>query len=77
MKEKTFGIKEPTKEYGERVGVYGIGFNKDGKIQAIMTHLNNGEEGYFLLGSGIENNESHCECIKRECMEEAELRVGP
>ena len=27
-------------------------------------------KGYFLIGGGIDNGESHEECIKRECLEE-------
>lgn len=42
-----------------------------------MTHLYNGQKGYFLLGGGIENNEKHYDCIVRECLEEAGLSVTP
>ncbi|MCI9634179.1 NUDIX domain-containing protein [Schaedlerella arabinosiphila] len=31
----------------------------------------------FLLGGGIENNESHIDCIIRETLEEAGLSVMP
>ncbi len=77
MIEKTFGNKKTNVFYKERVGAYGVGFNNDGKIPVAMTHLYNGEKGYFLLGGGIENNEKHVECIKRECLEEAGLSVTP
>ena len=39
MIEKTFGHKKPTKKYTERVGAYGVGFDKNGKIPVAMTHL--------------------------------------
>lgn len=77
MIEKTFGYQKPGVVYKERVGAYGVGFDKDGKIPVAMTHLYNGEKGYFLLGGGIEGNETHSECIKRECLEEAGLSVIP
>nr|WP_302020836.1 NUDIX domain-containing protein [uncultured Acetatifactor sp.] len=77
MLEKTFGIKKPDTIYKERTGAYGIGFSADGKIPVAMTHLYNGEIGYFLLGGGIENNESHIDCIIREALEEAGLSVMP
>ena len=53
MIEKTFGIKKTDAIYKERIGAYGIGFSADGKIPVAMTHLYNGEKGYFLLGGGI------------------------
>ncbi len=77
MLEKTFGIKKPDTIYKERTGAYGIGFSAVGKIPVAMTHLYNGEIGYFLLGGGIENNESHIDCIIREALEEAGLSVMP
>ena len=77
MIEKTFGHKKPDAVYKERVGAYGIGFDDNGKVPVAMTHLYNGEKGYFLLGGGIEENEKHVDCIKRECLEEAGLSVTP
>lgn len=77
MLEKTFGEKNPNVVYKERVGAYGIGFDSDGKIPVAMTHLYNGQKGYFLLGGGIDNNEKHSDCIVRECLEEAGLSVTP
>ena len=77
MIEKTFGYQKPGVVYKERVGAYGVGFDKDGNIPVAMTHLYNGEKGYFLLGGGIEGNETHSECIKRESLEEAGLSVIP
>lgn len=49
MLEKTFGIKKSNTIYKERTGAYGIGFSADGKIPVAMTHLYNGEKGYFYL----------------------------
>lgn len=77
MLEKTFGTKEPGIEYRHRTGAYGIGFSSDGKIPVAKTHLFNGNVGYFLLGGGIENDESHYDCIIRETLEEAGLAVIP
>lgn len=77
MLEKTFGCKKENVLYKERIGAYGIGFSADGKIPVAMTHLYNGEKGYFLLGGGIENNENHRNCIIREALEEAGLSVIP
>ena len=74
---KAFGSKQPNTVYKERIGAYGIGFDKDRKIPAVMTHLSNGQEGYFLLGGGIDNGEKHVDCIIRECLEEAGLSVIP
>lgn len=77
MIEKSFGQKKSDVIYKERIGAYGIGFNKDGNIPVAMTHLYNGNKGYFLLGGGIDNGETQEECIKRECLEEAGLNVTP
>lgn len=77
MPEKTFGEKIPNVAYKERAGAYGIGFDKDGKIPVALASLIGGQKGYFLLGGGIESNELHCDCIVRECLEEAGLSVTP
>lgn len=77
MLEKTFGIKEDNVIYKERIGAYGIGFSKDGKVPVAKTHLFNGKIGYFLLGGGIKDNETHNDCIIRESLEEAGLLVIP
>ena len=60
-----FGEKLEGIEYTDRIGVYGIVFNNEGKIALIMT-----PGGYFLPGGGIENTESHRMCLHREFMEE-------
>lgn len=61
---RVFGIKENV-EYFDREGAYLISIqnNKAGIIQT--------PKGYFFLGGGLENGESHIACIKRECIEEA------
>lgn len=60
---KVFGVKENA-EYIDREGAYLIPV-LDNKFGVIKT-----EKGYFLLGGGFDANESHEECIKRECIEE-------
>lgn len=61
---KVFGIKENA-EYLDREGVYLIPIlnNRVGVVQT--------PKGYFFLGGALENGESHLDCIKRECIEEA------
>lgn len=65
---KIFGIKENT-VYTHREGAYVIPV-KNNQIGVIKT-----KKGYFFLGGGIENGESHIECIERECIEEAGYEV--
>lgn len=77
MLEKTFGVKQANTIYKDRIGAYGIGFSVDGKIPVVKTHLYNGEDGYFLFGGGIEDNENHIDCIIRETLEEGGLSVVP
>ena len=61
---KVFGKREKNKTYIDREGVYIIA-EKDGYVATVKT-----PRGYFLPGGGIEKNESHLDCIKRECLEE-------
>ena len=61
---KIFGTKENA-TYQDREGAYIIPI-KDNKIGVIKT-----PKGYFLLGGGIDEGESHEEALKRECLEEA------
>lgn len=77
MLERTFGRKKPGVSYREREGAYGIGFDGAGRIPVVMTHLQSGEEAFFLLGGGVEDGETHAQCIRRECLEEAGLRALP
>ncbi|MFS0661346.1 NUDIX domain-containing protein [Niallia alba] len=72
----TFGEIEEGKEYIKRSAVYGLIFNnqKD-KIAIIQTS----DGKYFLPGGGIENKETHQECLIREALEEMgmEIEIGP
>ena len=66
MKKKmhrVFGKKENV-EYLSRKGAYFIPC-RNKQIGVVQT-----SKGYFFLGGGLENGESHFECIKRECIEE-------
>lgn len=65
---KVFGTKEMV-AYTDREGAYLIPI-KDNQIGVIQT-----PKGYFLLGGGLENNESHKIGIERECLEEAGYSV--
>lgn len=65
---KIFGIKENVK-YVDREGAYLIPVHNT-QVGVIRT-----SKGYFLLGGGLENGESHTSCIKRECIEEAGCTV--
>ena len=60
---RVFGIKENV-GYLDREGVYLIP-RRDDLIGVVKT-----PKGYFFLGGGLENGESHLDCIKRECLEE-------
>ncbi len=68
--EKSFGERLPNIVYKDRAGAYGIALNNENKVPVVKTAI-----GYFLLGGGIENEETHEECIVRECLEEAGLCV--
>ena len=61
---KVFGIKE-NKEYNDREGAYVILVHGN-QVGIVQT-----PKGFFFLGGGLESNESHIECIERECKEEA------
>ena len=68
VKHKIFGKKEAV-NYIDREGAYIIPIN-NGKVGVVET-----KKGYFLLGGGLKDGESHSECIERECMEEAGCAV--
>lgn len=57
--------------YTDRIGVYGIIIDTIGRIATIKTSI-----GYFLPGGGIEGEETHEECIKRESIEELGCKVS-
>ena len=61
---RVFGIKEET-EYLDREGAYLIPYHNN-QVGVVET-----PKGYFFLGGGLESGESHLDCIKRECLEEA------
>ena len=64
MIDKTFGEKFDGKTYHDRKGAYLICIKGD------MAAVVKTPKGYFLIGGGIEENETHAECIKRETIEE-------
>lgn len=68
--EKSFGEKIQDINYIDRVGAYGVILNEDNKVAVVKT-----KKGYFLLGGRVENEETHEECIKRECSEEVGIDV--
>lgn len=59
MLVKSFGEKIKGIEYKDRVGSYAIIFDSNDSIAVVHTST-----GYFLLGGGLDNNETHEECIK-------------
>ncbi len=77
MTKKTFGVKLDGTEYFDRVGIYGVGFNKKGEVAVVKAPFFNDALAYFLLGGGIEDGENHETCLKRECLEEAGLDITP
>ncbi|MBA2870602.1 8-oxo-dGTP diphosphatase [Anoxybacillus calidus] len=71
-----FGEKIDNLNYKIRKGVYAVIFNStNDKVLTVQT--SNGH--YFLPGGGIEHNELHAECLKRERLEETgyEVVIGP
>lgn len=62
-----FGEKIDGLNYELRKGVYAVIFNST-KDKIAVVRTTNGQ--YFLLGGGIENNESHKDCLIREVLEE-------
>ncbi|TYS14147.1 NUDIX domain-containing protein [Rossellomorea vietnamensis] len=68
----TFGKKEEGKEYILRPAVYCVMFNSPGDKAAI---IQTGDGKYFLPGGGIEGNESHEQCLKREALEEMGMDI--
>ncbi|MBO4493019.1 MAG: NUDIX domain-containing protein [Ruminococcus sp.] len=66
---KVFGIKDAV-EYVDREGAYLI-LVRDNMIGIVRT-----PKGYFFVGGGIDNGESHIDCIERECIEETGYMVS-
>lgn len=67
-----FGEKMEGLSYKLRKGVYAVIFNSSNdKIAVVRT----ADGKYFLLGGGVENNESHQDCLTREIIEEAGYEV--
>ena len=60
---RVFGIKDNA-EYLDREGAYFIPY-RNKQVGVVQT-----PKGYFFLGGGLENGESHLDCIERECIEE-------
>lgn len=65
---KIFGIKED-KIYLDRKGAYLVPIRGE-KVGFVET-----TKGYFLLGGGIDGDETDNQCIIRECIEEAGYQV--
>ena len=65
---KIFGIKED-KIYLDRKGAYLVPIRGE-KVGVVET-----TKGYFLLGGGIDGDETDNQCIIRECIEEAGYQV--
>lgn len=65
MIEATFGEKLPNETYVDRKGVYAIIINENQEVACVKI-----PHGYFLPGGGLEGDENHPTCLKRECIEE-------
>ncbi|MDC7221835.1 MAG: NUDIX domain-containing protein [Spirochaetales bacterium] len=61
-----FGSIDKEADYRQRVGVYGLICDEAGRVALMKTF-----RGYFLPGGGIDEGESHEDCLKRELIEEA------
>ncbi len=64
-KIKQFGIKQQGVEYVPRPGVYAIMLNKQGELGVIEK-----KGKYYLVGGGLESEESEAEGLRRETLEE-------
>jgi 8-oxo-dGTP diphosphatase len=70
--KKVFGEKKNHINYEVRKGVYAVIFNT--KKDKVMT-VHNGKGHHLLPGGGIENDESHLNCLGREILEETGFRA--
>ncbi|WP_438432701.1 NUDIX domain-containing protein [Gorillibacterium sp. sgz500922] len=62
--ELVFGEKAAGVSYRDRPGVYAV-IETEGKVAVITTR-----ERVFLPGGGLEGEETHYDCLRRECAEE-------
>ena len=60
---KIFGTKQKA-EYLDRQGAYLVPINNN-QVAVVRT-----PKGYFFIGGGLDADESHLQCIARECLEE-------
>lgn len=65
IRNRIFESRKPDIDYGKRICAYLIAFDNEGRIPVVSV-----PRGYFLLGGGVEEGESHMDAIKRECIEE-------
>ena len=65
-----FGTQEPSTEYQERNGAYGV-VHRDGAILIETAPL-----GYFLPGGGIDDGETPEEALRREFKEETGFELA-
>ncbi|WP_273129220.1 NUDIX hydrolase [Bacillus weihaiensis] len=68
----TFGKKEDGKEYIIRPAIYCVLLDSQSNTVAI---IQTGDGKYFLPGGGIEDIETHVECLKREALEEMGMDI--
>ena len=73
MKKQVFGTRKEGISYIKRPGVYGISFEE--RESKLCVSVINTPRGYFLPGGGIEKNEDHETCLKREFIEETGLLI--
>ncbi|QTL52637.1 NUDIX domain-containing protein [Priestia aryabhattai] len=68
-----FGVQEDGQTYINKIGSYAVIYDdEDCRIALIK----NDKGHYFLPGGGLESDESLKDCVKRECLEEAGLKVS-
>lgn len=70
IEEESFGEKIQGVEYKNRIGAYTIIVDDKKRFAVVKT-----KKGYFLIGGGLDEDETHEKCIKRECLEEVGMSV--